>query len=306
MSLMSGRDNALTCVSHLLTYEVSPVSMHSVAALLSQECGESVSAYTHSGGYWTFDCVSRLLYERGMKCTVVLKDGVFKSDSLAFLQKHPGLVGFIDTSTLESFRYHCRVWSTSSCNLSVEEVRSRFSNAVEMVMVHKMWQPLLSFYKRNVSFHISADETPLKRDECSPTSCWRPEPVSYEGRERAVKEQLRATKQSPILMSSRQEIMLCHPGARGWRTETLLNFDSMLMPQEEKPRVVAERLAEKLVERIETGDKPHGWSIMAHALFSAYNYLGGRMKPREFSSLSKEDQQTLEEYEANLRKICRT
>lgn len=303
---MSGRDKALTCVSHLLTYEVSPVSMHNIAALLSQEEKKSVSEYTHSGGFWSFDVVSRLLHERGMKCTVVLSTGVFKSDSLAFLQKHPGLVGFIDTSTLDSFRYHQHVWSTPGGELSLEGVRTRFQNAAEVVMVHKMWQPLLPFYRRNVPFHISADDTPLQRDECRPTSCWRPEPMSYEGRERAVKEQLRATKHSPILMSSRQEVMMCHPGPKGWRTETLLNFDSMLMPAEDKPRVVADRLAQKLVERIEQGDSSHGWSVMAHALFSAYNYLGGRIKTHEFSSLSKEEHRTLEDYEAGLRRICKT
>lgn len=302
MSVLSSKDKALECVSHILGYDVSHIIMHKMAALLSQETGTSVSMYTHSGGFWTFEVVRRLLHERGMACTHVVEDGKWCADSLSFLKSHPGLVGFIQVDNLESYQYVRNQWSDSKRDLTFENVSARFGLASNVVMVHKMWQSLIPYFRKGESFHISTDKMPLKRSECSPSSCWRVEPVSYEGRETAVKEQLRATKRSAILMSSSREVLLCRPTSRGWRTKTLLNFECM--PLEDSSRQVAERLADRLVSLIQTThDQRKGWSAMAHALFGAYHYLGGKMKSEEYSQLTQNEMATLAAYQDKLQSV---
>ena len=290
MSVLSGKDKAVYCLSHLLDEEVSHITMHKFAALLSQETGTSVSQYTHSGGFWSFEVVERVLFERGLGCVAVVSKGKWCADSLSFLKNHPGLVGFIQVGNLESYTYRRHQWCDSKRDLTFDNVRSRFLVSHDVIMVHKMWQPLIPYMKQLQPFHISTDDQPLERSECSPSSCWRVEPVSYQGRERAVKEQLRATKRSAIMMSSSREVLICKPSSHGWRTKTLLNFESM--PEEKSSRQVAERLADRLVSLIEKDnkdkDKMRGWSVMAHALFSAYHYLGGKMKSADYSQLVKD------------------
>jgi hypothetical protein len=299
MSVLSSKDKALHCATHLLGYDVSHITMHKMAALLSQETGTSVSVYTHSGGFWSFDVVQRLLHERGMACTHIVADGKWCADSLSFLKQHSGLVGFVQVDNLESYKYVRNQWSDSKRELTFENVGARFRLASNVVLVHKMWQPLIPYFKNKHSFHVSTDVAPLERSECSPSSCWRVEPVSYEGREKAVKEQLRVTTRSGILMSSSREVLLCRPTSRGWRTKTLLNFESM--PLEDSSRQVAERLADRLVSLIENEkDTRKGWSVMAHALFSAYHYLGGKMKADEYSQFTRDEIDVLTTYQNKL------
>lgn len=305
MSVLSGKDKAIYCATHLLGYDISHITMHKFAALLSQETGTSVSEYTHSGGFWSFDVIERLLHDRGMHCTPVIMDGHWCTEALSSLieaSKHPGLVGFIQTDNLESYKYERDQWSDSKRDLTYDNVKARFDYAKNVVLVHKMWQPLISYYKRGRAFNISTEEQPLDRTECCPSTGWSVESVSYEGREKAVKDQLRATKRSAILMSSSRELLICKPGPRGWRTKTLLNFECLTL--EDSTRQVAERLADRLVSMIEQKkDQRKGWSVMAHALFSAYHYLGGKMKVSDYSNLTDEERASLEDYQNKLNAV---
>jgi len=160
-----------------------------------------------------------------------------------------------------------------------------------------MWTPLLPFYNSNRAFHITVDNAQWKRHECQPSSCWRVEPVSYEGRETAVKAQMRLHKKSTILMSNSNEIVLCRPAKRGWETTTLLNYECM--PTVDRAKHVAETLADRIVGHIERHQN-QGWSVMAHALFSALQHLNGRVTAEDFSTLTPQEREVLRLYEQGL------
>tara|TARA_B110000091_G_C13819334_1_gene479724 strand:+ start:5274 stop:6164 length:891 start_codon:yes stop_codon:yes gene_type:complete len=279
---------AIRCLEHLL-YTVPASALHNVAATLAQEFGQSVSIFGSAAGYWTFEVVERFLLDRGMKCTRACLDGSWQLDSLQFLQSHPGLVGLIDCHCLHSYVLRGASWSGED-----GEDMPRIDNSV---VVHRMWTPLLPFYNSNRAFHITVDNAQWERHECQPSSCWRVEPVSYEGRETAVKAQMRIHKKSAILMSNSNEIVLCRPAKRGWETSTLLNYECM--PTVDLARNVAETLANRIVGHIEQNQN-QGWSVMAHALFSALQHLNGRVQPGDFSTLTPQEQDVLRLYEQGL------
>lgn len=282
---------AVRCLEHLL-YTVPDSELHNVAATMAQESGQSVSMFGSAVGYWTFEVVERFLVNRGMKCTVACTGGLWQLDSLHFLQSHPGLVGLIDVNSLHSYVRRNGSW----CGEHGEDM----PHVDNSVVVHRMWTPLLPFYNRNQAFHITVDNTQWERHECQPSSCWRVEPVSYEGRETAVKAQMRLHKKSAILMSNSNEIVLCRPATRGWETTTLLNYECL--PQVDVARKVAETLADRIVGHIEQHQN-QGWSVMAHALFSALQHLSGSVKSEDFSTLTPNEQDELRAYEQGLESL---
>jgi hypothetical protein len=283
---------ALDCIEHLL-YPISASSLHNVAATLAQECNISVSAFGTSAGYWTYPVLERFLLERGMKCTVCCQNGRWKIDSLHFLNSHPGLIGIIDTVSLKSYVYKNEEW--------LSEKGEVFHHPKSAVIVHKMWMPLLPFYERGCAFHVTVDDEDYKRYECQPCSGWRVEPVSYEACESAVKYWMKLHRKSQILMSNSQEMVLCSPGKDGWETKTLLLHEGVAV--EEASRVVAEIIADKVVERIEQVGQ--GWSTLAHALFSAFQNLDGHISTNDFTSLTTEEQTILEKYEEGLQECTK-
>ena len=281
-------NQAIRCLEHLL-YTVPTSELHNAAATLAQESGQSVSNFGRAAGYWTFEVVERFLMDRGMKCTRACLDRVWQLDSLHFLQSHPGLVGLIDVQSLHSYVRRDGSWRG--------EDGEDMPPPVNSVLVHRMWTPLLPFYNSNRAFHITVDNAQWERHECHPSSCWRVEPVSYEGRETAVKAQMRLHKKSAMLMSNNNEIVLCRPAKRGWETTTLLNYECM--PTNDMARHVAETLADRIVGHIEQHQN-QGWSVMAHALFSALQHLSGRVTSEDFSTLTPREQEVLRLYEQGL------
>ena len=202
-------------------------------------------------------------------------------------------MGFVHTKTLAAYKWCTNAWWTDTEALQTLPLE-------DLVAVHKMWVPLLPFYNEQRAFHITTDEAPLNRYECQPSSCWRVETVNYDGRKTAVKEQMRACKRSDILMSNSREFLLCAPSSSGWATETILNYD--VLPLEEVARTSAEHIADLLVSHIGQTDGLHGWSVMAHALFSAYSHIGGQMKVDDLSHLPDGDIHALKQYERDFLK----
>jgi len=90
---------------------------------------------------------------------------------------------------------------------------------------------------------------------------------------------------------------MCRPANRGWETTTLLNYECM--PTVDRTRHIAETLADRIVGHIEQNQN-QGWSVMAHALFSALQHLNGRVRPEDFSTLTPQEQEVLRLYEQGL------
>lgn len=281
-----GAKKAILAVEHLL-YEITEYDLNNVAANLAQERKQPVDNYCSAAGFWTFDVVQQFLFMRGIKCTPAGLDNKWLLDAPGFLCKNPALVGFIDATTLETFKWGGKNWLAQKGPCLVLPKQQLFA-------VHKMWIPLVRFYEK--PFFITTDDDPWVRHECQPSSCWRVEPVDYSGRQNAVKQQMRVHKKSPILMSNNKEFLLCQPGKNGWKTETILNYACLDIKDASKQ--ISEQLSTILVDHIETLEPAYAWSVMAHALFSALQHLGGRLDASRFGPFTIEEIKLLEEYEA--------
>ncbi len=288
-----GAKKALTSVAHLL-YEIHEHELNNVAARLVQQTNNPIATYCTARGDWSFDVVREFLRERGMKCTLSAEDNQWLLDAPKFLRSNPALVGFIDGDNLDTFTWDKTHWSTQKESILVLPKRHLFA-------VHKMWVPFEKFY--GSTFHVTTDDAPWTRHEYQPSSCWRGETVNYEGCENAVKRQMKAHKKSAIMMSNNREMLLCSPGAKGWKTETLLNYECM--PLVEAAQQVSEELSSILVGHIQTLEPGHAWSVMAHALFSAYQHLGGKLRTDHLSRLTPEEFKTLRNYEKGLLKTTK-
>ena len=288
-----GSKKAITAVSHLL-YEINGRDLNNVAARLVQKTCNPIETYCNASGYWTFEVVEEFLRERGMKCTLASSDGTWVLDASRFLRSNPSICGFIDSETLDTFKWVKTSWSTQKEPVLVLPKKCLYA-------VHKMWVPFERFYGK--PFHVTTDEEPLTRHEYQPTSCWRGETVNYEGCENAVKKQMKAHKKSPILMSNNNEVLLCSPGKKGWKTETLLNYECMHI--EDSAQQISEQLSTILVDHIETLEPSYAWSVMAHALFSALQHLNGKLNPNHLSRLSEEDLNTLKNYEQKFLRVIK-
>ena len=282
---------ALTAVSHLL-YEINEQDLNNVAARLVHQTSNPIATYCTASGYWSFDVVQEFLRERGIKCTKAAENSKWLLDAPRFLRSNPAIIGFVDSTTLETFKWDKANWSTQKDSVLVLPKRSLFA-------VHKMWIPFENFYSD--TFHITTDKKPWIRHECQPSSCWRGETVNYEGCESAVKRQMKAHKKSSILMSNNNEVLLCSPGKRGWKTETLLNYE--YIPIEDSAQQISEQLSTIFVDHIETLEPTYAWSVMAHALFSALKHLNGKLNSNRLSRLTEEDLKTLKQYEQKFLKV---
>ena len=288
-----GAKNAVAAVGHLL-YEINEQELNNVAAKLVQQTSNPIATYCTASGYWSFDVVREFLRERGYRCTLAAQEDDWRLDAPRFLRSNPAMVGFVDGDTLDTFKWNKTHWSTQKDSVLVLPKRRLFA-------VHKMWIPFEKFYGK--TFHVMTDDAPWVRHEYQPTSCWRGETVNYDGCENAVKRQMKAHKKSAIMMSNNREMLLCSPGKRGWKTETLLNYECM--PLIDAAQQVSEELSTVLVRHIETLEPGYAWSVMAHALFSAYQHLGGKLRADDLSRLTPEELKTLKNYEKGLIKATK-
>ena len=288
---------AQLCLEHLL-YEIHSKHLHNISAKLAQEQAVSVNTFGNSEGNWTWPVVERFLYERGYKCTKATDGDQWLIHSPTFLVK-PGspFVGFIETNKLESYVYKQEQWATTSTTIDKDTLYEQLQEG-NTFAVHKMWAPLEPFYNQNTEFHITTNHSKWIRYECNPESCWRPEPVSYDKRNAAVKSFMRAHKKSPILMSSGEEMVICKPGPKGFETEPVLRYESLNI--EDASQQTVDVLANKLVEHIQKQNK--GWNVMAHALYTALYHLGGRITTQMISRLSEHEIEILKKYENGMYK----
>ena len=288
---------ARKCLENIL-YEISEKTLYNIAAILAQERSVKVESFANSKGNWSWPVVERFLHERGYKCTQASNGTSWLLDSPTFLIKPgSGFVGFIDTTTLESFAYRHDNWTTGSTTISKENING-FLQKGQTYAVHKMWAPLEPFYVQNKAFHITTDDSKWIRYECTPESCWRPAPVSYAKRETAVKKYMRAHKKTPILMSNDKEMVICTPQKNGFKSVPVLNYDFLSLS--ETTQRVAETLIAKVYDQIEI--KKGGWNHLAHALFSTLYHLGGKVKTQDFSQFTDEELHILEQYENGMYK----
>lgn len=295
MSVMSNPRVARDAVQHLLYPDILPdIVFHSAVALLAQETSQPTSVYGDAAGHWTMDVVRRVLGDRGYQCSLACSDGRWQLDSLKYLCRNPGLVGFLDASNMHAWTGP--PWKTQNGT----QAESPPTDGM-LWAVHKKWMPLEPFYARGVPFQVGTRDEPMVKHEAEPTSCWHAVRIDYNGREKAVSRQLSKWKTpSPILMSNDDEMVLCTPSKKGWKTRALLSFECL--PPDAVSQKITERLIDSYVTSIESGRVPvvHGWSSMAHAMFGLMQYFQLHVDPASFSDLTADEQKELRRYEKNM------
>ena len=253
-------------LEHLLEYEISSTELHQSAAMLSQLRNVSVTEFCSKSGYFAFDVLEHFLNSRGFKCKIIKRQKIWIIKQKEILH-NKSVVGIINTVNLNAFVLSKTKWTS----LNPTETLDDMLNAV---VVLKMWYPVQFYYKNNLSFHITTDTDHL-RHEHFPALAWKTNSVSYENLKGVVKKQLKKQRKSPIMMSNSDEIVILSPQKKGWKSETILN--SQCSPIETVHQSLAEELADAVVANIKENGK--GWNILAHALFSTLQQLGGQMPP---------------------------
>lgn len=291
---------AVYCLEHLL-YEIPFSSLHNTAALLAQELKRPVHEFGTSTGHWTWETVERFLRDRGYGCTVAGHSGCWHLDiSPTFLRKSPGFVGFITPFTLESYKWVNGYWTRSKGErIELECMHAQLEEG--SVAVHQMWASVMPFYENNKPFFVMSEEPTRTEHEHRPSSCWNPEPISMEGRSKAVKAYMKENrrKRGGIMMSNESEMVLCRPTRNGWKTKTILEYECM--PIRDVGETVTNILADKVAARIE--QNPALWPVLAHAMHSCLRFMGGRITIDECSDLTAEERDILQQYEQGLSEL---
>ena len=299
MSVFQNAHAARDAVQHLIYPDIIPESVfHNTVALLAQETNMSSSSYGNASGHWTMPVIDRILSNRGYMCSLAQTQTTWHLDSLKYLCRNPGLVGFIDEKTMMSYTGNHQGLKQHD-GILVKKLPNGTIWAI-----HKKWIPLEYFYEQKIPFSISSQENHLEKHEAEPTSCWHAIPISYKGREKAVARQLSKWKvPSPILMSNDSEMVMCIPSKKGWKTNPILNYECMT-PSDISKRIT-ERLIDSYVTNIESGRIEHGWASMAHAIFGLMQYYQIHVNPGSFSNLTPQEQEELKQYEKNMVKVLK-
>ena len=291
--------------------EIPETVFHNTVAILAQETQQPSSVFGDAQGNWTIDVIERVLFDRGYKCT----NGHFNKDwildSPRYLAKNPAFVGFIIHS---SSRYHylCVRYLQSKLFLFDSTRTPKILNEEELFdvftdnvyAVHRMWMPLVPFYRSGHAFYITNQKDMWKRHECEPSSCWNPTVVDYSGREKAVARQINQWRPpSSIMMSSHSEIVVCSPSSGGWNTNTLFHFECV--PQDQIPQHVTEQIMSALLHATEQDavDSRALWTSMAHCLFGVAQRFN---VPVQLSDLTSDEASEMKRYERSLIKVQNT
>ena len=170
-------------------------------------------------------------------------------------------------------------------------------------VVYKMWKPFEDILNGNVPFHILKDDGEWSKHkvrlEFEPTSCWKASKVSYKGRKRTVKNAIHHWMPcKSVLMSSKDEFILCRPSTNGWKSKPLLQYDTML--PHEKTLHINNILIHLIQEHSKTNNIDMYYRYMAHFNYTMALRLGIRVPHDLFSELSEEEEKLLKEYEKSM------
>jgi hypothetical protein len=295
MSVFHNAHAARDAVQYLLQPDIIPASVfHNTVALLAQETSTPTSNFGDAVGHWTMAVVKRVLAARGYQCTLAQTRQTWHLDSLKYLCRNPGLVGFLQEKGMVAFVGNVGEWQQPNGTV----VHALPTGTVWAI--HRKWTPLDTFYQQGLPFTVCTREEPWKKHEAEPTSCWHTIPISYKGREKAIARQLGKWDTTPILMSNNSEMVLCQPTKKGWKTHPLLNYECL--SKEHISQRVAERLVDSFATSTEQGKVTHGWDSLAHAMFGLMQHYQLYVDPNSFSDLTPVELQELKSYEKKLTK----
>ena len=205
-------------------------------------------------------------------------------DSLCFLRRNDAVIGI-----LQSGEY------------TPKELWDALVVLDDACVVYKMWKPFEDILNGNVPFHILKDDGE-----------WSKHKVRLDlnrhrvGKRPRCRTGTNALSRTPyttgcpksVLMSSKDEFILCRPSNNGWKSKPLLQYDTML--PHEKTLHINNILIHLIQEHGKTNNIDMYYRYMAHFNYTMALRLGIRVPHDLFSELSEEEEKLLR----NMRKAC--
>lgn len=303
--------NALDALRSLFRSDrFSEQDLHNSSAFLSQKGMETKQQ--------TLDTILKhMLNEWGIGFdAVIVEDGhgvrTWVYDSISYLTKNKGIIGFMMKHTNENWRV-CKLventwewqknkmeWIRMEKHLIIDKIMS--SNCPAYIL-WKQWIPLKRWISQDRPFYVrSPDMHPTVRWEYEPTSCWNPQRMNYQGKDKTIAKILKKWSTRCLISNGKQFIVLT-PKDSGWNQEIVMEFDGLPIS------TVSTRLIRLTMDQIEAymdkniSMKKEVSQHLAHALTSVASKFGIKIHHKRLSAFQMDDDQeeSLKDYEKNMK-----
>ena len=235
-------------------------------------------------------------------------------DSITFLTRNPCIIGFMVQHKDSEWRAVKRIEDTWDWQLNAMEwerverhtiINKLMQFNCPIFLVWKQWVPLNQWVKDSRPFYVRSTDTEQScRWEYEPTSCWMPQKMVYQGKDREIARILKKWS-SPCLISNAKQFLMLAPGPSGWESEQVMEFDGLPLG------TVSDRLSGLIQQQIEAHINKHPrqkkqiMPYLAHALMSVANKFGIKINHKQISAfqMDGDDVSKLRAYEEALSKI---
>jgi len=235
----------------------------------------------------------------------------WRYDSMTFLTKNSCIVGFMIQHSETNWRgIRCRddEWELQSTENEWERIYKH--EIIEKIMkynckaylVWKQWVPLSRWINSEQPFHVRNDSTePSVRWEYEPTSCWLPQRINYDGKDKTVAKMIKKWA-TPCMLSNAKQFIMLSPRKDGWVSENIMEFDGLPVG------TVADRLSGLITSQLENYIERHPQKkkeimpYMAHALMTVATRFNIKINFKGLSAFKFEDdeEEKLKEYEESV------
>ena len=301
-------------------------ALHTLSSLV-QSCRFSQQDYANSSAALSQQglCIEEQSSEIILKCMlndwgvgfdhVISEDDdgirVWMYDSITFLTRNPSIVGFMLKHSDEEWRAVRATndeWAWQVDKMEWENIQKHaiidriMQQGCPTFILWKQWTPITQWVNSDQPFHIRNENTESSvRWEYEPTSCWLPQRMCYDGKDKTITKLLKKWA-TPCLLSNAKQFLTLIPGETGWKSETVMEFDGLPLG------TVADRLTGLVTEQLEAhmtkfpDKRKEIMPYMAHALMSVATRFGIKINHKTLSAFDDEFSDELKSYEDALYK----
>ena len=273
----------------------------------------SVEEYANSSAYLsqtgtpvdkqsTESIVKHMLNQWGVGFERADRNGAWILDSINYLSKNESVVGFLIQRSDTNWMCVRRNWEIQLNRHDWQYLEKHalinklLSFGCPVYVVWKKWKILDEWYEKKQPFFIRGQDTnPNIRWEYEPTSCYLPQRMSYEGKDKTITKILKKWP-TPCLISNGKHMLLLKPSKEGWTQETIMELDGLPIG------TVSDRTTGLTLQCIENylqsnpSEKKKIMPYMAHAVMSVAQRFGIKVDHTRLSAFQ------LDEEEADLLK----
>ena len=223
---------------------------------------------------------------------------VWVYDSITFLTRNPCIIGFMmkhDENEWRAVRAANDTWEWQLGKMEYEDIEKHtiidriIQNNCPTYILWKQWMPIAQWVNSDQPFHIRNENTETAvRWEYEPTSCWLPQRMCYDGKDKLVTRLLKKWA-TPCLLSNGRQFLTLAPGATGWKSDTVMEFDGLPLG------TVADRLSGLVTEQLEAymtrcpEKRKEIMPYLAHALMSVATRFGIKIHHKSLSAFGDDE-----------------